>query len=364
MAATPRVTVLMTVYNGLPYLPQAIESALNQTFTDFEFVIIDDASTDASVACIRRYADPRIRLWCNERNLGQSTSLNKGLVLSQAPYIARIDQDDVCLPDRLRQQVDFLDRHQHVTVLGTWMHEIDAHGRRIRVFGEVLEDYGTFVARLLLGGCPIYHPSVMFRRHEVERCGGYDARFRIGQDYDLWIRLALRRGEARVLPQPLTMYRVHGRQQSFADMAEHRRELWRMHQQMVEAFCPHGQAHRVARLLRADALFWSDCASKEDVGAAVRALDETLRCLRETLQLTDTEHAIIRRFVSRRIGLGVRLVPMLMECPPWVFYAGVGLLSPLLIPHVHEMLSRANYWRCRWHARVGGIFDHTPEIAR
>ena len=360
---TARVTVLMAVYNGLPYLPQAIESALNQTFTDFEFVIIDDASTDASVACIRRYADPRIRLWCNERNLGQSTSLNKGLALSQAPYIARIDQDDVCRPDRLRQQVDFLDRHQHVTVLGTWMHELDTQGRRIRLFGEVLHDYGTFVARLLLGGCPIYHSSSMFRREAVEQCGGYDERFRIGQDYDLWIRLAMRRCQAHVMPRPLTMYRVHERQQSTADRREHRRELHLAHRSMVEAFCPADQAHRVARLLRADDLFWSDCASKAEVGAAVGALDETLDCLRQALQLSSGEYGIIRRLVSQRIGIGMRLAPKLMRYPSWIFYAGVGLLSPLLIPHVHQTLSSANHWWRRWQAKVGGMIDSAPEIA-
>lgn len=352
----------MAVHNGMPYLPAAIRSVLTQTFTDFEFLIVDDGSTDETAACVQSFHDARIRLVSSGANQGQTRSLNRGLGLAHGAYIARLDADDVCLPDRLRQQVGFLDRHQHVAVIGTWMHEIDAHGRRVRLFGEVLQDYGTFVARLLLGGCPIYHPSSMFRREEVERCGGYDERFRIGQDYDLWIRLAMRRCRAHVMAQPLTMYRVHTRQQTIADMAGHRRELRLAHRRMVEAFCPDGQADRVARLLRADDLFWSDCASKEDVGTAVRALGETLCRLRDTLQLTSAEYTIIQRFVSRRIGLGVRLAPTLMRYPSWAFYASVGLLSPLLIPHVHESLSRVNRWRRRWHVRIGGMLGDTPRV--
>ena len=352
MTHTPRVTVLMAVHNGLPYLPAAIESVLQQTFTDFELVIVDDASTDGSVACVQSYRDARIRLVCNDANVGQTASLNRGLTVATGELIARLDADDVCLPDRLRQQVAFFDDHQETVLLGTWMYELDVRGRRTRLFGETLEDYGTWMARLLLGGCPVYHSSSMFRREAVERCGGYDERFRIGQDYDLWIRLALRRGEARVLPQPLTMYRVHERQQTVADAEEHRGELRLAHDRLVETFCPTGQAQRVARLLRTDALLWSDGPSKEDVGAAVEALDETLNRLRQALPLSSHEYGVIRRRVSRRIGLGVRLAPQLARYPSWVFYAGVGLLSPLFIPHVRQTLSRANRWRRHWRTRI------------
>ena len=107
----------MPVYNGLPYLPHAIESVLDQTFTDFEFLIINDASTDDSFACIRSYKDPRIRLVCNETNLGQTRTLNKGLELAQGPFIARLDQDDIAYPKRLAKQVAYLDANPEVALV-------------------------------------------------------------------------------------------------------------------------------------------------------------------------------------------------------------------------------------------------------
>src|SRR3972149_6665359 len=103
--AHSRVTVLMAVYNGLPYLRQAIESVLTQSFTSFELLVVDDASSDGSVACVRSFNDPRVRLVCNERNLRQTASLNRGLELARGEYIARLDQDDLCAPDRLEKQV-------------------------------------------------------------------------------------------------------------------------------------------------------------------------------------------------------------------------------------------------------------------
>ncbi len=348
MSDAPRVTVLMAVHNGLPYLPAAIASVLAQTFTDFEFLIIDDGSTDATVACVQSHCDARIRLVSNEARLGQTRSLNRGLELARGGYIARLDADDVCLPDRLQQQVEFLDRHQNVTLLGTWMYELDARGRSSRLFGERLEDYGTWVARLLVGACPVYHSSSMFRREAVLQCGGYDEQFRIGQDYDLWIRLAMRRHRAHILPHPLTMYRVHARQQTIADEDTHREELRLAHDRLVDTCCPADQARRVARLLRADDSFWSECASKDDVGASVAALEEMLARLREALQLSHEEYHVVRRAVLRRIGLGVRLAPTLMRYPSWIFYAGVGALSPLLIPRVRQTLSHANRWRRHW----------------
>ena len=151
MTTIPRVSVLMTVYNGLPYLPQAIESVLHQTFTDFEFVIIDDASTDASVQCIRHYADAdsRIRLWCHARNLGQAASLNAGLALARAPYLARMDQDDICLSDRLRQQVNLLETQPRVAAVGTRMYWLRASGRVVGGVGGMTPSVKLFWVRRL-----------------------------------------------------------------------------------------------------------------------------------------------------------------------------------------------------------------------
>src|SRR4030067_3608444 len=130
VSETPMVTVLMTVYNGLPFVREAIDSILGQTFEDFEFLIIDDASTDASAECVRSYRDPRIRLESNNCNMRQVGSLNRGLGLARGRYGAGMDQDDIRLPTRLEKQVAFLEQRLGIDVIGTWANKIDTHRRK------------------------------------------------------------------------------------------------------------------------------------------------------------------------------------------------------------------------------------------
>lgn len=117
----PKVTVLMAVYNGEKYLREAIDSILNQTFKDFEFLIIDDGSTDGSADIIQSYEDKRIRYMRNEKNIGVAASSNRGLCQARGEYIARMDCDDISLPERLEKQVKFMDDHPEVGVCGTWL---------------------------------------------------------------------------------------------------------------------------------------------------------------------------------------------------------------------------------------------------
>jgi glycosyltransferase involved in cell wall biosynthesis len=159
-----KISVLTTVFNGGKYLAEAIESVLNQTWVNFEFIIIDDASTDNSVEIIKSYNDSRIRFFKNEKNIGQTASLNKGLKLAKSDYIARLDQDDVCLPVRLEEQYKYLENNQEVTIISSWEHTIDSSGVRVRSWESSLDNYGVFLGYLLLGLCPVWHPSVMFRK--------------------------------------------------------------------------------------------------------------------------------------------------------------------------------------------------------
>ncbi|MEP7356058.1 MAG: glycosyltransferase family 2 protein [Anaerolineales bacterium] len=210
MTAMPRVSIVMSVYNGLPYLPAAFDSILNQTFTDFEFVVIDDSSTDGSEALLREYAasDARVVLVRNERNLGLVTSLNKGLALTRGEYIARQDADDISLPQRLEKQVAFLDSHPAVGLLGTLTQVIDAQGQPVHGTGHFmpLTDNAALQAQLLRNN-PFCHGSVMLRRICLERSGPYDPRA-ITEDYELWLRLAEVTELAKVEPV-LYLYRVH-----------------------------------------------------------------------------------------------------------------------------------------------------------
>jgi glycosyltransferase involved in cell wall biosynthesis len=199
----PKISVIMSVYNEETYLSQAIESVLNQTFGDFEFIIIDDGSTDDSFEIIKSYTDQRIRLMKNESNIGLTRSLNIALGLAVGEYIARQDADDSSLPDRFAEQVSFLEKHPETVLLGTGVYVIDEGGKVLRreipsiAPGQKLRESNQFV-----------HGSVMFRRAAIAQLGLYQELFRYSQDYELWLRIASHHSVAN-LPNPLYQKRRH-----------------------------------------------------------------------------------------------------------------------------------------------------------
>ena len=207
--AAPTVTVLMAVYNGQQYLRRAVDSVLAQTFTDFDFVVIDDGSTDGSAEILRAYAaaDPRVRL-ISRPNRGLTPSLNEGLRAAAGRYVARMDSDDVCLPERFAAQVAFLDAHPDVTLVGTEVELIDPAGLPIRTMPQLWGDHASIDRALLTKGWPLVHPAVMFRRDAVMALGGYDERYRTNQDHDLFLRIA-EHGQLANIPRVLLKYRQH-----------------------------------------------------------------------------------------------------------------------------------------------------------
>ncbi len=339
LSPSPLVTVLMTVYNGLPYLHEAVDSILHQTFTEFEFLIIDDASTDASADCIRSYDDPRIRLECNERNMGQAASLRCGLGLARGRYVARLDQDDRSISDRLEKQVAFLERRPEVAVVGSWGYSIDSYGRRVEIWRGRVNDFGEFVGSVALCRSPLLHPSVMFRRDVVIDVGGYDASFAGAEDYDLWVRLAMRRHGASTLPEPLVLLRTHEGQQSVTRAATQHRSGQRAHGRMVAAFCSSEEAQRVALLLRIEDDLWTECRSRAELGAVLQAANAMLVAMQCGLNLSPAEFTSLRRTWYRRLGFGVSVGAKIASWPSVVFYPIFFLLSPLLVPGVRGMLS-------------------------
>jgi glycosyltransferase involved in cell wall biosynthesis len=204
----PRLSVLMTVYNGGAFLDAAMDSVLAQDFTDFEFVIVDDGSADDSVARIRRRSDPRIRLHASERNLGQTPALNIGLGLCRGAYIARMDADDVCLPGRFATQVAYMDAHPDIGILGAAMWLIDAEGRRFAHAGQPLGDTALRWASMTRN--PFNHPTLVLRASLLAATGQlFDEQYGANQDYDLWDRLIPHTRIAN-LAKPVLGYRVHG----------------------------------------------------------------------------------------------------------------------------------------------------------
>ena len=201
--SNPTISVVMPVYNALPFLDDSVRSILEQTLNDFEFVILDDASTDGSSELLKEWArrDGRIRLHRSSVRLGLSGSSNAVVSQARAEIIARMDADDVSHPDRLRRQWDVIAARPDVAVIGTLCNGIDASGREVRP-----RDRWRLLRRSVL--IPFPHGSVMYRRRIFDEVGGYDHKSDGGEDQDLFLRMA-RRGSVLTLPDILYSYRYH-----------------------------------------------------------------------------------------------------------------------------------------------------------
>ncbi len=203
----PLVTVLMPVYNGEKYLREAIESILNQTFTDFEFLIINDGSTDNTKEIILSYNDKRIRYIENETNIKLIDTLNKGIKLAKGKYIARMDCDDISLPKRLEKQVDFMERNPDITVCGTHLKTI---GSGIASVWKTAETQEEIICNMLFNS-PMNHPTVVFRKEELGDYLYYSKDYPHAEDYELWFRLSERFKLAN-LDSAQYLYRIHSEQ--------------------------------------------------------------------------------------------------------------------------------------------------------
>lgn len=200
----PKVTILMPVYNGEKYLREAMDSVLAQTYTDFEFLIINDASTDGTLDIIRSYSDPRIRLINNEINLERSESSNIGLKAARGEFIARADCDDINLPERIAKQTAFMEAHPEIGVCGTWVKTI---GRPESTVWDFPSDDPTIRSRLLFESV-IAHPSAMIRKDVFLKADLlYNPEYIFAEDYDLWTRASEHTFFANI-PYVLVLYRI------------------------------------------------------------------------------------------------------------------------------------------------------------
>jgi len=204
----PQVSVLMSVYNGFPYLSEAISSILQQTYSDFEFIIIDDCSVDGSLQLIEKYAasDARIKLIKNQSRLGLGASLRHGVEIAVGQWIARMDSDDISLPERIEKQMEYVVAHPQIDILGSYAIDIDEHGnengqRRVPISHVQIAKY--------IWTCPIIHPTAFMRKSSLIKSGSYGTEKR-RQDYALWFRCAASGLQFANLPQALLKYRFTG----------------------------------------------------------------------------------------------------------------------------------------------------------
>lgn len=205
MKLNKKVTVLMPVYNGGKYLKEAIESILNQTYKDFDLLIINDGSTDNSEEVILEFSDERIKYIKNGKNMGLIETLNKGLDLISGEYIARMDQDDISLPKRLEKQVKFMDENRDIVVSGTYA----------KVFGEGIKEYiwkvpicSEEIKVSLLFTCSLLHPSVILRNNSFKIQNlKYNELHKNAEDYGLWLETSFNNKLGNI-PEVLLKYRI------------------------------------------------------------------------------------------------------------------------------------------------------------
>lgn len=198
----------MPVYNSELYIKEAIDSILNQTFSDFEFIIIDDASTDKSVEIIKSYTDSRIKLIVKPQNLGYTNSLNYGLKIAKGEYFARMDSDDISLPTRFEKQVTYLNNHRDTVLCGANYSILGTD-----IVHQLPENHNEIQIRFIRNNC-FAHPVVMLRKSVLdENAISYDVSKEPAEDFDLWVRL-LTYGKLYNIQEVLLNYRVHQKQVS------------------------------------------------------------------------------------------------------------------------------------------------------
>jgi len=206
----PLVSVVMLVFNAEPYLDEAIESVLQQTFPDFELIIINDGSADGSLAMLQRWAkkDKRIRLY-NQGNKGRSFSRNRGVELAQSEYIAMLDSDDIALPTRLEVHYKFMKKNPEVVIVGSQIEAICMKGVSLYFSGTPLYIHDEIESSLLNDhGVQLCQGASMMRKSAVLQVGGYNENYTVGEDTDLFLRMALIGNLANV-PNVLLKYRQH-----------------------------------------------------------------------------------------------------------------------------------------------------------
>jgi glycosyltransferase involved in cell wall biosynthesis len=205
----PLVTVLLPCYNAELYIEEAVRSIMNQTYSNLEILIIDDCSTDSSHEIVSRLAieDERIRIIKNEKNLKLIKTLNKGLDLARGDYIARMDADDVSLPERIEKQINYMLSNPEVDLCGTNYTMINAEGNIIGTSNYPLTNLDIKLNLLFYN--PFAHPTVLFKRDFVNKIGKYKENFINAEDYELWLRVALN-GVMSNIQDKLLLYRWHG----------------------------------------------------------------------------------------------------------------------------------------------------------
>lgn len=308
---TPQVSVVMPVYNTERYVAQAVESILRQTFTDFEFIIVDDGSTDGTPQILASYDDPRIVVHRVEPNGGLVNALNTGWRMARGELIAIMHADDVSLPDRLAKQVDYLQQHLDVGVLGTRLQLMDQLGQ----LGGMAEMHTNpdHLAWEILFACPLAHPSVMIRKQLLLITGGYRSEMATTEDYDLWARIS-HHAKLANLEQICLNYRVWSGSITSNNAIRMEKQSIQVIHELLNAHSDMPVSLKIAAILRR--LNGAGVGQEPENAAEVREVDALLmRLYAQSARTPAIRHsAAVKRLVLAKlalrldVGLGLRLL--------------------------------------------------------
>ncbi len=211
MQTKPLISVILPNFNGMPYLKLAVDSIISQTYTNFEFIIIDDGSNDNSLEYLNRLKEKRIKLINNKTNLGIAKTLNKAIELSRGKYIVRMDSDDIAYPNRLEIQLQFILSNQEISLCGTWAGKINKKGQRVGVIKYPISH--KIIKKVLPYYNPVIHPSWMVKKEVYEKLHGYKNGYNGAEDYEFLLRAKNQFRIANV-PKILLKYRTSSQSQS------------------------------------------------------------------------------------------------------------------------------------------------------
>lgn len=307
-----------------------MESILNQSFKKFELLIICEPCTDDSIDIIKSYKDSRIIYIQNEKRLGFANSLNKGIELARGKYIARMDADDVSLPERLARQVDFLETHPEIGVLGTGFQIMDSYGNTSHAVQFPTQD--RVLRWCLCFFSPIVHPSVMMRREILELVGGYNPDMMYAEDYDLWRRLSCVTRLSN-LQDMLLHLRKHDANESIVHLPEHMRYCIQLSGLMISQIL-----NEEVSVVTIQRLWGQGFQTASDV----RPVAKIVYRLYQTIVANDELSIIEKRAIRRSAALQLcRLTrPWVKNVSVWGVLARACYLDPVLVLRVTE-------WRLR-----------------
>jgi len=331
-----KVTVLMPVFNGEKYLHEAINSILNQTFVDFDFLIIDDGSSDKSLEIIKSYQDVRISLVKNNNNRGLVYSLNLGLFLAKGEYIARMDCDDISLPERLEKQVEFLNVNPKVGLVGTWVQVINDKNEP-----QITWHYPTEHFAIQWGiyfHSPFAHPSIMVRKSIILSNNGYSINMVDAEDYDLWHRLINTTSLANI-QTVLLFYRQHSHNITKTDSQKRMSKAAKVNQLIIEEFL----SEKISCSISYN-LFHQDNQTYQQARDISLLTLKLYKKFKQQPNLTKSEKQYLRCDTANRIYRFFR--PHIRQIKSWKFILLSFYLNPKIIIEILQgLLKKFNQLR-------------------